>query len=154
MKGKLGWCKRIGISVQENSSKWATTSKIKRSRPGDWHIPGTVVRKAEGYNLSEVQSAVIPPSEKYHKTDAYPVGPFAQCLWGWSLLFPPTLHAYVTKHPRTRNKMAENGSFLAEEKIRAQPLKRSWRKIIINPLSLDAQMVFSRRVMMIPHTYT
>ena len=64
MKGKLGWCKRIGISVQENSSKWATTSKIKRSRPGDWHIPGTVVRKAEGYNLSEVQSAVSSPPLK------------------------------------------------------------------------------------------
>ena len=46
-----------------------------------------------------------------------------------SLLFTPTLHAVFAKHPKTRNLKAENGSILAEKRVRPQVLKCSWQKL-------------------------
>ena len=52
---------------------------------------------------------VISPVEKNCKTNAYPVGPVAQYLWEVLSVVSPTLHV-LTKHPKTRNNKAEDGS--------------------------------------------
>ena len=39
------------MECKKCSSKWSTLWKMKRGRPEDWHIPGTVVRNAKRYEV-------------------------------------------------------------------------------------------------------
>ena len=125
MKEGLRLLKRIGIRVQETQltmGNMEIETRSPRRLTYTWH---GVLRNAEGYNLSAVlswrlllrytyadgpQFAVTSPlREIYHETNAYPVGPFAQYLWMVLSFVSPTLHV-LTKHPKTRNNKAEDGS--------------------------------------------
>ena len=136
---------------EKNSSKWETTWKMKRSRPGDWHIHGTAVRNAKSYNLSAVLSSwrllrcyayadgpqftVSSPLLK-NITNAYPVGSFAQYLW--EVLSVVSSHVTCgfcetskNKKPygKWKNAKAENGSMFGQGKGKTPNLKCSRRKL-------------------------
>ena len=121
---------------------------MKRGRPGDWHIPGTVLSDGNFYNLSAVLSWLLlfyAYADGVHFTvsspllrnvpNTYPVGPFAQFLWEALSVLSPTLLAFFSKHPKTRNDESGNGSRFGRDKIRLQTLKYCWRKLIKNALA-------------------
>ena len=132
MKEGLRLLKRIGIRVQETQltmGNMEIETRSPRRLTYTWH---GVLRNAKGYNLSAVlswrlllrytyadgpQFAVTSPlREIYHETNAHPVGPFAQYLWMVLSFVSPTLHAVFTKHPKTTNNKADNGSVFGRGK--------------------------------------
>ena len=71
--------------------------------------------------------SVISPAEKYHKTNAYLVGPFV--LWEVLSVVSPTLHAVFTKHPKQEVMRLKTVQVLAEEKKDA----KLWNVVDENP---------------------
>lgn len=122
-------------------------------RRGDWHMPGSkTCERLQPFSsvISNVAvlrvcicwrstvHRVVSPAEKYHKTDAYPVGPFAPCETCF-LFF--SLH-YMRFWPITQKTV----HILAEKKVRRQALKRSWPKLTIHTFELRRlDGVFLRR---------
>ena len=108
---------------------------MKRGRPGDWQIPGTVVSNAKGYYLSAMlwswrlllcyahadgpQSTVSSPLLKISQHKCLHRGPVRSIssMRGAVCSFLATLHAVFAKLPRTRNDQAENGSNFWPRKI-------------------------------------
>ena len=105
----------------------------------------SVVRKTAAVLFVRWRSTVsraIRLVEQYHKTNGWPVGPFAQNHWKvLSVVSPNVFPRHVTcgfweKHPRTRNHKAEHGRF-SNKKNKHQTLKCNWRNSQKLILSLD-----------------
>ena len=75
-------------------------------------------------------------------TNAYPVGPFAQYLREVLSVVSFNGTCGFSKHTKTRNSKAENGSiFDPRKKVRPQTFKRSWRKLTKKILTLKWRLL-------------
>ena len=115
---------------------------MKRDRPGDWYIPGTLWWEMRKVIIQPFSSAVVMktavlwvcwrstavhsviPAEKRHK---YPLREPVRSTY--YLLFTRTLHAACTQQKKTRNNMAENGGFYGRETNMKPNSKWSWPEL-------------------------
>ena len=80
---------------------------------------------------------IISPAEKISQNKCLHRGPVRSISMKVLSVVSPALHTVFTKHPKTRNNKAENGSIFGRGNNKTPTLKRRWRKPTINTLSLD-----------------
>ena len=113
-------CKKLKTGNMKNEARphrrlvytWHCSKKCEKLQP----FSSVVIKSAAVLCIcwrSTVHNA-ISPAEQNHK--CLPRGLVRSISMRGALLFPPTLHAFFAKHPKTRNNEAGNGCVSAEKK--------------------------------------